>query len=107
MIDRQSGARVGVRPERRGEPRTVSRVVPCEMVAVRYHDAKGIERQEVLIRCGGAYYRAPDSETWTRRLQPVAPWVSEGIARGIDKATAGDAQNAPDDDAVDVMEAES
>ena len=103
MIDRRSGVRVGVRRERRGEPRTVSQVAACEMIAVRYHDAKGIERQEVLIRCGDAYYRAPDSETWTKRLQPVAPWVSEGIGR----ATAGDAKSAPDDDAVDVMEAES
>ncbi len=100
MIERPKGVRVGRAPARIGEPRTVARVVPCEMVGVRYRDAKGVEREEVLISWDGKYFRAPNSREWMAELQPVPAWLPEAIR----KKTMGTAGSAPTEDTVDVME---
>ena len=55
----------------RGEPMTVSQVVPGQMVAVQWFDEAGRQHNEVWFQVGNVMYQPPDSERWASELRPV------------------------------------
>lgn len=85
-----------------GEPNTIRRIAPIQMLAIEYFDKVGQKHELAVIVMGGRVFVPPSAEQWLFECKAATPWLEKAALAALDKV--GEKPPAiPTQDEVDVF----
>jgi hypothetical protein len=66
-------------PDDRGEPLSVSHVIPAFVVPIKYYDKRGVPHKEMVFVMGDVVYHDPVGERWQQTLRPLEDKLAKDI----------------------------
>ncbi len=102
------GVRPGVRTPieqagtEEGQPNTIRRASPLEMLAVEYFDKSGRRHETVVLIMGDRVFVPPNAEQWLFECKAASPWLSRAALEARERKQTKVA--VPTEDKVDVVE---